>query len=173
MQKANEVSHTILNYPDKHSPEVIRGLFWRPIELNIDTSKVSSSSNVLVYNVNYDGNNLLPITINNSQKKFIIINLNVENTTSVKLPPTDINADDCPYVLWNINRKDNQPMAITRDEPSTNYGTILAPNANLTINSNTYGAGFYGNFIGQSFTTNVLTKRVAMRTFDLETGTFK
>ena len=44
---------------------------------------------------------------------------------------------------------------------------------NLTINSNTYGAGFYGNFIGQSFTTNVLTKRVAMRTFDLETGTFK
>ncbi|MCJ0583681.1 hypothetical protein MMJ10_10405, partial [Enterococcus cecorum] len=99
--------------------------------------------------------------------------LNVENTTSVKLPPTDINADDCPYVLWNINRKDNQPMAITRDEPSTNYGTILAPNANLTINSNTYGAGFYGNFIGQSFTTNVLTKRVAMRTFDLETGTFK
>ncbi|BFQ95324.1 hypothetical protein CIRMBP1231_00021 [Enterococcus cecorum] len=173
MQKANEVSHTILNYPDKHSPEVIRGLFWRPIELNIDTSKVSSSSNVLVYHINYDGNNLLPITINNSQKKFIIINLNVENTTSVKLPPTDINADDCPYVLWNINRKDNQPMAITRDEPSTNYGTILAPNANLTINSNTYGAGFYGNFIGQSFTTNVLTKRVAMRTFDLETGTFK
>lgn len=169
MQKANEVSHTILNYPDKHSPEVKRNLFG--LGLNIDTSKVSSSSNVLVYNVNYDGNNLLPITINNSQKKFIIINLNVENTTSVKLPPTYINADDCPYVLWNINRKDNQPMAITGDKPSTNYGTILAPNANLTINSNT--AGFYGNFIGQSFTTNVLTKRVAMKTFDLETGTFK
>lgn len=175
MQKANEVSHTILNYPDKHSPEVKRNLLWMPIGLNIDTSKVSSSSNVLVYNVDYDGNNLLPITINNSQKKFIIINLNLENTTNVKLPPTDINADDCPYVLWNINRKDNQPMAITRDEPSTNYGTILAPNASLTINRSSiiYGDGFYGNFIGQSFTTNVLTKRVAMRTFDLETGTYK
>lgn len=175
MQKANEVSHTILNYPDKHSPEVKLNLLWMPIGLNIDTSKVSRSSNVLVYNVDYDGNNLLPITINNSQKKFIIINLNVENTTNVKLPPTDINADDCPYVLWNINRKDNQPMAITRDEPSTNYGTILAPNASLTINRSSiiYGDGFYGNFIGQSFTTNVLTKRVAMRTFDLETGTYK
>lgn len=107
MQKANKVSHTILNSPDKHSPEVKRNLLWMPIGLNIDTSKVSSSSNVLVYNVNYDGNNLLPITINNRQKKFIIINLNVENTTNVKLPPTDINADYCPYVLWNINRKDN------------------------------------------------------------------
>ena len=64
-------------------------------------------------------------------------------------------------------------MTITRDASSTNYGTILAPNANLTINSNRFGAGFYGNFIGQSFTTNVLTQRVAMRTFDLETGTFK
>ncbi|WP_171301706.1 hypothetical protein [Enterococcus cecorum] len=175
MQKANEVSHTILNYPIKYSPETIRNWWGEDTGLNIDTSKVSSSSNVLVYNVNYDGNNLLPITINNSQKKFIIINLNVENTTNVKLPPTDINADDCPYVLWNINRKDNQPMAITRDEPSTNYGTILAPNASLTINRSSiiYGDGFYGNFIGQSFTTNVLTKRVAMRTFDLETGTFK
>ena len=173
MQKANEVSRTILNYPIKYSPETIRNWWGGDTGLNIDTSKVSSSSNVLVYNVNYDGNNLLPITINNSQKKFIIINLNVENTTNVKLPPTGINADDCPYVLWNINRKDNQPMAITRDEPSTNYGTILAPNANLTINSNRFGAGFYGNFIGQSFTTNVLTQRVAMKTFDLETGTFK
>lgn len=173
MQKANEVSHTILNYPDKHSPEVIRNWFGRPIKLNIDTSKVSSSSNVLVYHINYDGNNKLPITINNSQKKFIIINLNVENTTSVELPSTDMNYDDCPYVLWNINRKDNQPMTIISNAVLSNYGTILAPNANLTINSNTYGAGFYGNFIGQSFTTNVLTKRVAMRTFDLETGTFK
>ena len=171
MQKANEVSHTILNYPDKHSPEVKRNLFG--LGLNIDTSKVSSSSNVLVYNVNYDGNNLLPITINNSQKKFIIINLNVENTPNVKLPPTNMNADDCPYVLWNINRTDTQLVTITRDASSTNYGTILAPNANLTINSNRFGAGFYGNFIGQSFTTNVLTQRVAMKTFDLETGTFK
>lgn len=66
-------------------------------------------------------------------------------------------------------------MAITRDEPSTNYGTILAPNASLIINGsgNTHGTGFYGNFIGQSFITDVLTKRVAMRTFDLETGTYK
>ncbi|WP_300120566.1 hypothetical protein [uncultured Enterococcus sp.] len=173
MQKANEVSHTILNYLDKHSPEVKRNLLW--MSINIDTSKVSSSSNVLVYNVDYDGNKLLKITINNSQKKFIIINLNVENTTNVKLPLTNMYEDDCQYVLWNINRKDNQPMAITRDEPSTNYGTILAPNANLTINRSSiiYGDGFYGNFIGQSFTTNVLTKRVAMRTFDLETGTYK
>ena len=55
MQKANKVSYTILNSPDKHSPEVKRNLLWMPIGLNIDTSKVSSSSNVLVYNVNYEG----------------------------------------------------------------------------------------------------------------------
>lgn len=173
MQKANEVSHTILNYPIKYSPETIRNWWGKATGLNIDSSKVSSSSKLLVYHINYDGNNLLPITINNSQKKFIIINLNVENTPNVKLPPTNMNADDCPYVLWNINRTDTQLVTITRDASSTNYGTILAPNANLTINSNRFGAGFYGNFIGQSFTTNVLTQRVAMKTFDLETGTFK
>lgn len=173
MQKANEVSHTILNYPIKYSPETIRNWWGKATGLNIDSSKVSSSSKLLVYHINYDGNNLLPITINNSQKKFIIINLNVENTTSVELPSVDMNADDCSYVLWNVNRKDNQRITIISNADSPNYGTILAPNANLTINSNRFGAGFYGNFIGQSFTTNILTQRVAMRTFDLETGTFK
>ncbi|MDK2844306.1 MAG: hypothetical protein PWP69_1098 [Enterococcus sp.] len=163
MQKANEVSHTILNYPIKYSPETIRN-WWGKV-LNIDTSKVSSSSNVLVYNVNYDGNNLLPITINNIQKKFIIINLNVENTTNVELPPTNMNADDCPYVLWNINRSDNQDISAVRNGFDSNYGTILMPNGSLTLNT---AGTFNGNFIGKRFVSNGSTKRIEMKKLDLE-----
>lgn len=163
MQKANEVSHTILNYHIKYSPETIRN-WWGKV-LNIDTSKVSSSSNVLVYNVNYDGNNLLPITINNIQKKFIIINLNVENTTNVELPPTNMNADDCPYVLWNINRSDNHDISAVRNGFDSNYGTILMPNGSLTLNT---AGTFNGNFIGKRFVSNGSTKRIEMKKLDLE-----
>ena len=159
---ANTLSHTISNYPNKLIPAKNRyGSYV------LDTSTIPDNINICVYNINYDYNNTPKISVNNLKKKFIIINLNVDNYEDIALPTTSISSEDRPYVLWNINRSDDRKISAKRNGFDSNYGTILMPNGSLTLNT---AGTFYGNFIGQEFISNGSTQKVETKKFSLNTN---
>lgn len=159
---ANTLSHTISKYPNKLTPIKNRDSYV------LDTSTIPDNINICVYDINYDYNNTTKIYVNNLKKKFIIINLKVDNYENIALPTTSISSEDCPYILWNINRSDNRKIFAVRNRSDSNcYGTILMPNGSLTLNT---AGTFYGNFIGQKFISNGSTQKVETKKFSLNTN---
>ena len=166
LEQVKRVSQKIADYPNKLSPTVMSYVYKNVYK--IDTSNASDNTNICVYNIDYDYNIIKDSTIyvTNKSKKFVIINLNLGNNYyDIVLPDIRISNDDCPYVLWNINRSDNQNISAVRNGFDSNYGTILMPNGSLTLNT---AGTFNGNFIGKRFVSNGSTKRIEMKKLDLE-----
>ena len=164
----------IADDPNKLSPIVMSNVYKNVYKIYIDTSSASDKTNICVYNIDYDYNIIKDSTIyvKNQSKKFVIINLNLDknNYYDIVLPDIRISNDDCPYVLWNINRSDNEDISAKRNGFDSNYGTILMPNGLLTLNT---AGTFNGNFIGKRFVSNGSTKRIEMKKLDLEQSMIK